>query len=215
MARKKKSDTDTDSTPGSPSSTVRTWLSIWVTFHLVAIAISFTGVVEPSALHARLSSALHPYLRATHFGADDRPVYLAHGDPTEQPHRLQITTSEGDPATFGSNRWRSVDSLDGEAQPGLAASDRMTRYVSTVALLAGNEQPSLIAELLLPIATNNPEVTAVRVIRLPTDLNDINTDIETVYIARVVRGGDSVALVQLREARLSADAAAITEAGDE
>lgn len=216
MARKKNSDEVPEVESDVPSSTVRTWVSIWVAVHLVAIAISFTAVVEPSSLHAQLTQVLHPYLRAPHFGADDRPVYLAHGDATEQPHRLQITTATGDPASLQSTNWREIDPLEGQAKPGLASSDRMGRYVATIALLAGNEQPSLVAELLLPIATSNPELTVIRVVRLPTDLNEINTGVETVYLARIVRRGESVSLVQLREARLSSEARPVaTEASDE
>jgi hypothetical protein len=218
MAGNKQSDPDSesDSERSFPSVTARTWLSIWVCLHLFALAISYTNVVEPSGLHAQLTQLLRPYLRATHFGADDRPVYLTHGDPLEQPHRLQITTATGNPATLRENQWVTMEGLVGRAKPGLAASDRMMRYLSTVAMLAGNEQPSLAAELLLPIAVQNPEVTAIRIVRLPTDLNEINTGISTVYVAGVIRRDDSPALVQIRDARLNAEARPITpEVSDE
>ncbi|MDG2220747.1 MAG: hypothetical protein P8L85_05170 [Rubripirellula sp.] len=177
-----------------------------MSLHLVAIAISYTSVVEPSSLHARLTRLLHPYLRTPHFGADDRPVYLTHGESTEQPHQLQISTTDESPDQIRESQWQTVDSLGGEAQPGLAASDRMARYLSTVTLLSENEQPSLAAELLLPIALQDSSVTAIRVIRFPTDLTDVNTGITTIYQARVIRSDDSVALIQLRERRLSAEA---------
>ena len=219
MSRNKTPSADPD--PAMPKVGVRTWLSLWVSFHLVAIAISYTSVVEPSSVHARLTQLLHPYLRAPHFGADDRPVYLTHGESLQQPHQLQITTAEGNPDRIRESQWQAVDSLGGNAQPGLAASDRMARYLSTVALLSDNEQPSLAAELLLPIVVKDNSITAIRVIRFPTDLTDVNTGITPVYQASVIRSDDSVALIQLRDQRLSAEAlpvkdkAVAEEASDE
>lgn len=194
-----------------PKVGVRTCLSIWVSLHLVAIAISYTSVVEPSSVHARLTRLLHPYLRSPHIGADDRPVYLTHGEPSEQPHQLQISAAGGSPDQIRESEWQTVDSLGGNALPGLAASDRMARYLSTVTLLSENEQPSLVAELLLPIALQDSSITAIRVIRFPTDLTDVNTGITTLYQASVIRTADSVALIQLREQRLSAEAVLSTE----
>lgn len=194
-----------------PKVGVRTCLSIWVSLHLVAIAISYTSVVEPSSVHARLTRLLHPYLRSPHFGADDRPVYLTHGESSEQPHQLQISSAGGNPDQIRESEWQTVDSLGGNGLPGLAASDRMARYLSTVTLLSENEQPSLVAELLLPIALQDSSITAIRVIRFPTDLTDVNTGITTLYQASVIRTADSVALIQLREQRLSAEAVLGTE----
>jgi hypothetical protein len=177
---------------------------------LIAILISFTSVVEPSGIHSRLSSLVHPYLRPAHFSADDRPVYLAHGDPSEQPHRLQTTTASiTDIESFDTDQWRTVEPAGRAAlssYPGLAVSDRSARWLTTAAMLADNEQPSLVAELLLPIARQNPNVTAIRIVRLPTDLSDINASAESPYVARVVRSGDLISLVQLQPARLSSQA---------
>jgi len=191
-----------------PSTNVKTWLSIWVPFHLVAIGVSFTAVVEPSSIHQRLSDLFHPYLRPMHFSADDRPVYLTHGDSDDQPHRIEVTkqpVSGLDQSELVD--WRAVG--PGEAQrfasmPGLAVSDRVARWLATAAMLAENDQPSMVADLLLPVVVKDPEITAVRIVRYPTDLNDINTEITVPYLARVLRSGDSVWLVQLKESRLSA-----------
>jgi len=184
-----------------PSQAIRTGLSLWVCLHLMAILISFTSVVEPSSIHARLAKLIHPYLRPAHFAADDRPVYLAHGNSSEQPHRLQVTTT----AVIAIDAvetypWQTVLS---DGHRGLAVSDRTHRWLSTAAILAENEQPGLVAELLLPIAQKDPGVTAIRVVRLPTDLNDVNAEIESPYVARVIRDDNRVSLVQLKPARLS------------
>lgn len=209
MSEKRRSKTEADSGDGLPTSGIRSLLSIWIPIHLFALLVSYTSVVEPSGLQRQMGQLLQPYLRLPHFGADDRPVYLTHGEPLEQAHRLQVTSSSKDPRTLRDEDWRTVR-LTGRVTPGLAASDRIARYLSTVALLSGNEQPSLVAELLMPIAAQKTEVTAIRVIRLPTDLTEINTGITTVYEARVVRRGDQVSLVQLREQRLSSEAQALT-----
>ncbi len=184
-----------------PTPTMRRCLSIWLSFHLFAIGVSFTSVVEPSTIQARLSTVIHPYLQAFHFAADDRPVYLAHGDSSEQPHRLQVTTSSlTDIDAVDTISWQTVGP---DHNAGLAVSDRVARWLSTAATLAENDQPSLVAELLLPIVEDDSAVTAIRIVRLPTDLNDINAEAASAYVARVIRHGDLVSLVQLNPARLS------------
>ena len=191
-----------------PSETVKTCLSIGVAVHLMALAISFTAVVEPSSVQQRLSEILQPYLRPTHFSADDRPVYLTHGDSADQPHRIEVTTQRvtGVEAS-GDVKWQVIGPAEqgGFASiPGFAVSDRVGRWLSTAAMLAENDQPSLIADLILPLVANRSSVQGVRIVRYPTDLNDVNVGVSVPYLARVVRANDGVSLVQLREKRLSA-----------
>lgn len=187
-----------------PGQTLRTVLSLWLGFHLTAMAISFTSVVEPSSVHASLSDLVHPYLRPAHFSADDRPVYLTHGEPSEQPHQIQVTT---DPV----NGWESMDRASWQiagpqGAPGGAVSDRVARWLATAAMLAENSQPSLAAELVLPLARRQPDVTAVRIKRFPTDLNDVHDEGDIPYVANVIRTDRGVTLVELQEPRLSSPA---------
>lgn len=193
-----------------PSIGARTWLSIFLCIHLPAVFLSFAGVVEPSSLHARISALVQPYLMVTHFSADDRPVYLAHGVESEQPHRLQITSDK----LFEINgerdcRWQTVgmgNYLAEDCLPGLAVSDRVARWLATAAMLAENEQPGVVAELLLPIAEHFTEANAIRIVRYPTDLNDINVVPSSPYLARIDRSDDAVSLIQLTPRRLSSQA---------
>ena len=191
-----------------PSTTVKTWLSIWLVVHLMAITVSFTAVVQPSSLHQRLSDVLQPYLRPTHFSADDRPVYFTHGDADDQPHRIEVTNDRvTGVATSDDLKWRVIGpAQDGgfASTAGLAVSDRVARWLSTAAMLAENDQPSLVADLILPVVTKQPEIQGVRIVRYPTDLNDINAGVTIPYLARVVRDQGRVSLVQLKESRLSA-----------
>lgn len=192
---------DQASSSDRPRRFVRTALSIWLVIHLGAILVSFTGVVEPSTIHARLSQLVYPYLRPAHFSADDRPVYLAHGDAAEQPHMLQVSADEvTDASAVDSYRWRTVGP---QRNAGLAVSDRVARWLSTAAMLAENEQPSLVAELLLPIVQRETDANAVRIVRLPTGLSDVTEESQSPYVARVVREQNVVTLVQLNPARLS------------
>ncbi len=195
------------STNPVPSNVVRTWLSIWVCFHLVALFLSFSSVVEPSSLHVRLLGLVQPYLKLAHFAADDRPVYLAHGSESEQPHRLEVTSDRvTELDQVAECQWMSVGSGNYEATdapPGLAVSDRVARWLSTAATLAENGQSGVVAELLLPIAKHFPGAKAIRVVRFPTDLNDVNATITSPYVARIVRADDRVTLIQLTERRLS------------
>lgn len=190
-----------------PSVTARTWLSIWVCVHLLALALSFTSVVEPSSLQVNLSGMFFPYLRLGHFAADDRPVYLAHGTADEQPHRLEITSDTlSEIGQVNACQWRTVGAGDyaaSESSPGMAVCDRVARFLSTSATLAGNDQPGVVAELLLPIAAHFSEAKAIRIVRFPTDLSDVNATSESPYVARIVRSADSVALIQLKPERQS------------
>ncbi|MGI9471618.1 MAG: hypothetical protein ACR2NZ_08820 [Rubripirellula sp.] len=198
---------ETQSTTAPPSRGVRAALSFFVTLHLFALLISFTSVVEPSSLHSQLSSLVHPYLRPTHFAADDRPVYLSHGQSDEQPHRVQVTKQPITELTeSGEADWVTVgpgEQSGFAATPGLAVSDRVVRWLVTAAMLAENDQPSMVADLMLPLVQNDNEIQGIRIVRFPTDLSDINAENETPYVARVIRKDDSVSLVQLNEKRLS------------
>lgn len=202
---------------GMPSVATKTWLSIWVCFHLSALFVSFTSVVEPSSLQARLSQLVHPYLRAGHFAADDRPVYLAHGSESERPHRLQVTSDElTDPDAVESVDWQTVGTGGYEAReitPGLSVSDRAARWLSTAATLAENDQPGVVAELLLPIARHFVDAKAIRIVRFPTDLDDVNAVAESPYVARIVRANDVVSLIRLTPRRLSSQAVATPNVG--
>jgi hypothetical protein len=212
---------DPDGGDGLPSSGVRAFLSIWLPLHLFAIFISFSAVVEPSGLHASLQGLLRPYLQVTHFDADDRLVYLAHGEATERAHRLQVSTNEitnleggaGDQGwtTIGP-RGKVVTTQAGReivesfaSRPGLAESDRYARWLTTAATLAENEQPGLVAELLLPVVRSDQSIKAIRIERLMNDLDStVEESLPPPYMARVVRNDDRVALVQLQATRLSA-----------
>lgn len=184
-----------------PSQAVRGILTGWLGFHLLAILISFLTVVEPSSLQAGFMDLVRPYLQLTHFGADDRPIYLAHGNSDEQPHRIQVTSRPANQLQDEPGDWQDAGPI---GFPGFAVSDRVHRWTTAVALLADNEQASLVAELVLPLVEQDSSVTAVRVVRLPTDLSDINAEMETPYMARVVRRPNHVTLIQMNPARLSA-----------
>jgi hypothetical protein len=203
-------------TEETPSPVVRWALTFWVVFHLTALVVSYTGVVEPSSLHARLMTVIHPYIRPTHFAADDRPVYLTHGGSDEQPHRIQVTTRPvADINSAGESQWVTVGPGEGggfASTPGFAVSDRVARWLATAAMLSENDQPSMVADLLLPIAESDPKIQAIRIVRYPTDLSDVTAEVEAPYVARVIREGGAIALVQLKERRLSS--VPMTESND-
>lgn len=210
---------------GLPSERVRMMLSIWVPIHLFALLLSLAAVVEPSSLHARLLDLMRPYLQLTHFGVDDRPLYLAYGNPSEQPHRLEVTETpiqhHGESAKWINPHFRAGDEsqltiVSGlAAKPGLAVSDRYARWLATAATLADTEQPSLVGELLLPVVEADETVRGIRILRRPTDLSATVETVETPYLARVVRSGDSTSLVQLRSDRFNAIAQPQPEQVDE
>ncbi len=195
----------TESAPGKsgyPGSAMRALITIWLPFHLFALAVSFTAVVEPSSLQVRFQSLLRPYLEITHFDAGGAPVYLAHGQSDEQAHRLEFSRSDinNNEAADSQQAWTAFDF---EGLPGLARGDRRGRLLSTAATLAENEQASLVAELLWPFVKSDESIRAIRIVRLPTELHE---DLPPPYVARVIRRGDELSLVQLQSGRLSATA---------
>ena len=70
-------------------------------------------------------------------------------------------------------------------------------------MLSENDQPCMVADLLLPIAESDPKIQAIRIVRYPTDLSDVTAEVEAPYVARVIREGGAIALVQLKERRVS------------
>ncbi len=188
-------------------------LSVLVILHVVAVTLSLFAVVEPSQTHAELLSLVQPYLRATRFDIDDRPIYLTHDDRSDQPMRIQVSDS----VSPGEDSWRTIEP---PGTAGLAGSDRYHRWLATAVLLQDSEQPGLVAELLLGFVRSHPEARSVRIVLLPTDLTSIADETaESVYVARIARGGDRVSLVHVPPAAQSAVAVpgsgAVPDSGEE
>ena len=198
-----------------PSDRVRAAISIWLPIHLFALLVSVAAVVEPSTIHARLHGLLRPYLQLTHFGVDDRPLYLAYGDTSEQAHRLEVTEAEiqeSDANVEWTNpHFRSSDEsqltiVGGlAAGPGLAVSDRYARWLATAATLAESDQPSLVAELLLPLLPTDGSIRGVRIVRRMTDLNTtLDDNLPPPYVGRLATVDGRTSLIRLQETRLNA-----------
>lgn len=170
---------------------------ILVLGHLLLVATSLLSTVSPSGLVSQILAIGNPYLRATHAGVDARPVYLAHGKPDEQPLRLQIDEDRLMPPTI----------------TGAGSDDRQQRWLATVALLAEREQPSLLAELVLPIlkrpkaseSAKSFNGSKLSLIREPTILSDVLEDqAPPIYEARIIESEGTIAVVRLLPSRLTA-----------
>lgn len=122
----------------------QTWkhrsIALLIVSHFFWVTTSLLSTVSPSGFVSQILAIGNPYLRATHSGVDARPVYLAHGDPNEQPLRWKVNDNELLPDTIA----------------GAGSDDRQQRWLATVALLAEQEQPSLVAELVLPVLQRPP-----------------------------------------------------------
>ncbi|MEO1614246.1 MAG: hypothetical protein AAFV88_00265 [Planctomycetota bacterium] len=191
-----------------PGPIVRRTLVALVVIHLLIIGLSFSAIVQPGATHNQLLQVASPYLRGTHFAADGRPFFLAHGTPDEQPHRLQVADSGdsvGSQFVFDvTTDWKNVQP---DFFPGLAASDRYQRWIVTAATLAATDQPSLAAMMLQPLLQKNPSNDAARIIRLPTQLTTAEQDAAPpVYLARVVRDDEQLDLISIESPRLTTQA---------
>lgn len=194
-----------------PPPILRLLLPVWAILHVVLVFVSFVGVVEPSGIVQAINELSKPYLRPTHFSANDRPVFLTHGDAADWPYRLQISDRPiSQVGGLPESGWR--DSGE-DISAGLAASDRRARWLSTAAILAINEQPGLVAELVAPILVKHRSAKSIRIMRYPTDLSNVDELASPVYVASVLRPGDSeggeqassgsISLIELKESRLS------------
>ncbi len=170
-------------------------VSIAIAIHLTAMALSFTATVEPSSFHRKLLSLLAPYQHTLHLDANQNTFYLAHGGTDEQPHRIQWTDSL-DPS---GDDWKP---LVPETTAGLAASDRMARFLAAAAQWSDEERSSEVAALVRPFVLKEPNAIFVRIVRLPTELTTVVDDAAPPpYVARVIRSPGSVDLVQIKPAR--------------
>ncbi|MEO1526251.1 MAG: hypothetical protein AAFX06_12500 [Planctomycetota bacterium] len=187
---------------GLPSVAVQALVSVLVVAHLVILLVSYTSIIEPSSTQASLIEKAAPYLRMTHFSADGRPFYLAHGNSDEQPHRLQVATlPKGVAATDSSIEWTTIEPA---GTAGLAESDRYARWMALADTLAASEQSSLAAAILGPMVKTDASIDLIRVLRLPTMLTTVEDDANAVaYLARVVRDGDATRLVSVQSRRLT------------
>ncbi|WP_404305686.1 hypothetical protein [Neorhodopirellula lusitana] len=189
-------------------------LVLLVLVHLFLVWVSLCSSVQPSQWASSVLQIGHAYLQATHFGVDGRPVYLAHGKPEEQSLRLQLDGV----------------SLLPERLAGAGADDRQQRWLSTARLLATEEQPSLVAELILGLMRHQTsgsddlaselmssvdlqdgqkdgQPVVVSLLREPTILSSVLDDQQPpAYQARVVVDEGRVALVRLLPERLTATA---------
>lgn len=207
MPRRKHPSPVNANSPAGKSTAANVLISIALAFHLVAITLSYSAIIEPSSTHSGLLGRLAVYLRPTHFAADGRPFYLAHATPDEQPHRLQIASGrDGALEIDNQTQWTTVEPA---GSPGLAASDRYARWMTLAATLAEADRPSLAAALLMPLVAEDDSIDAVRIIRLPTQLTTTVQDAAPpVYLARVIRetsesGPASVRLVAVQSKRLT------------
>ncbi len=189
--------------PTLPSATTCGVVSGLVGLHLIGLVVSYTAIIEPSTSHSQALGLLTPYLRATHFAADGRRFYLAHATPDEQPHRLQVAR-ENEFASFEVDPRTEWTTVEPGGIPGLAGHDRYARWIALIAMLAESDRTSLAATLLLPLVDEEPQVDAVRVVRLPTQLTTVADDSRgPVFLARVVRNEGSVKLVSIQPKRLT------------
>ncbi len=186
---------------------VKTLLSVAVVAHCLALAISFTSAVEPSSTQAMVENQLSTYLKAFHFSTSEAPVYLAAGNTSEQPLRLQFT--KRDPrkeldllsANRDDPRWETIEP---NGIGGAMGQDFYARWMTGAAILAETDSPGPVAELLLPKISDDESILAVRVIRLPTELSTTLQDqAPPVFTAIVSRANDQLALIQATERRLS------------
>lgn len=196
---------------------VKQALPVLAVAHLIAVAFSYLAIVEPSSIHTSILASSAPYLRSTHFAADGRRYYMAHGTPDEQPHRLQYATLDDQQAIDSNTNWETVKP---SGIPGLASSDRYQRWMILTATLAESDQPSLAAALLLPLVKQDDSIDVIRVIRLPTELTTAADDsAPPPYVARVVRDENQTRIVSIQSPRLTTSRRlkddSTKEAGDE
>ena len=178
--------------PANPVSEPSRWMqlavSAWVLFHFSSLLVTLLGSAvqgELSEGELGLANIARPYCDTAHFRVDSGPLTLSGEEPLRFV-RLQVLESG-----FGES-WKTIEP---KGLPRLGEHDRYARLMRLVVMLAESEQPSLIAELLLPIVSRNSQVTSVRVV----NLKELDA---AIYNARVSRRDGSALLIQVPARRL-------------
>lgn len=195
---------------GLPSARTRWLISIGGILHFIAISLSMTAVVASSDTQAKLNGWLQPYTMPTHFRTQGERLFLTAGEESESPLRIQVQRKSSKPYTPNPLDDETIwETIQPPGVPGLGANDRYTRWLASVMTLVNSESPSLVAELLLPMLRGDESMTAVRIVRLSSDLSldyDLGDEAKynnVPYTAVVVRDGENTSLVRVNEARLS------------
>lgn len=102
----------------------RPWISLALTIHLFAIAVSMSGNMSPSMLQQRLRFLLSPYLIGLNWYMDYVPVELTHGVDTDGQWWIQLRDSSL------SNDWKTIT-------PGNASYTEANHRVRNLARLTG------------------------------------------------------------------------------
>lgn len=192
--------------------------------HLALLAISLSAVVAASMLQVRLLSIAAVYLTPLQLRVDGRPIYLTHGAPEDQTHRVEWLRE-------GSDSWESDEIR------GYRGSERLRRYSRFAKVIAGaaeREETAAASLLALPLVRQEMQRSAdnelappvrMRIVRLAPDLTAPAYPSDPVETARweaaIVRepagpdGSPRWSLVTVKERRLNAEAAAEIPAAEE
>lgn len=218
----------TDAVESLPSDSLRSAISIWLVVHLAFTALSLSAVAGASMLQLRLLSFAAVYQAPLHLAVEGRPIYLTHGEPEDQTHRVQWLRE-------GSESWEF------DTVRGYRGSERLRRYSRLAKVIAGaadSDQTAIASLLALPLVHQEiarsgqagvAPPTRVRIVRLAPDTRVIRYPADPVETARweavivqqseqdSLRESDSpaagdaelprLALVTLKERRLNAAAA--------
>ena len=187
-----------DSSTNNPKSCLhvnwqRCLISAGILLHLIAIVASWLGANQWCGPYLSFAEPLRPYCQATHFRIDGEPIHLTGGSDLESAFRVQVKR-------HGSQQRDSWKTIQPTGIAGLGGNDRYQRWVTTLLTLVEADQPSLVAELLLPVAARDERIVAIRIIRVDGSENEVLP----VYVAEVTRGSrsSSLALVQVPDPRL-------------
>ncbi|WP_203328888.1 hypothetical protein [Candidatus Laterigemmans baculatus] len=126
------------------------------------------AVVAASPLQARVLGLAAPYLTPLQLRIDGRPLYLTHGSPADQTHRVEWLREDS-------------DTWEREAAAGYQGSERQRRYsrfAKVIAAAAEREETAAASLLALPLVRRAmqdavdqelPPPVRMRIVRLAPD----------------------------------------------
>lgn len=180
------------------------------------MAISLTAVVAASPLQVRLLDLASIYLTPLQLGVGDRPLYLTHGSPEDQTHRVEWLRE-------GSDSWET-DEVWGYR--GSERQRRYSRFAKVIAAAAEREATPTASLLALPLVRQAMQEASesglaspvrMRIVRLAPDVSmpvypaaPIATprwEAAIVPEAPAPDGSPRWSVVTIKERRLNAEAA--------
>jgi hypothetical protein len=174
-----------------PSPWIRKLILGAVGLHLCLVATSYASSIGASDFQTRALALFRTYLSIFHFDADGVTLAFSDSSASEKTHRWSTSTST---RPDSEDQWNPANDPASALTMGFAGGDRqrrVQRLLAAIARLGENEQGTLAAWLVTPIAKMQPEANFVRITREPDLMTNVVEDSASPpYVAAIIRSQD-------------------------